>query len=89
MLRREHQQLLNILPNKNAVTKGIIIDVNEIIASRNERKLTTEVCEQTYDNRSTLSKPVDENGIIEIRTSAHRTITCRIYNLFLLWNVRG
>lgn len=47
MLRREHLQLLNILPNKNAVTKGIIIDANEIIASRNERKLTTEVCEQT------------------------------------------
>ena len=31
---------------KYAVIKGIIIDANEIIASRNERKLTTEVCEQ-------------------------------------------
>lgn len=46
MLRREHYQLLNILPN-NKVTKGIIIDANEIIASKNERKLTMEVCEQT------------------------------------------
>ena len=47
ILKREHYQLLNILPNKYAVIKGIIIDANEIIASRNERKLTTEVCEQT------------------------------------------